>query len=167
MTGGNCSVCRWCLIVIEGASRAVMGTGGCCFGLWDGNRHLAALDTRSPYWLFPFTAPSLPSLDTTSIAGCYVVCLIILASSCCKAIAQYPNSLVTMSGNMAEGLRGVGGIKNLAVYPALLWELDMEQLFKKGNGGLVGGFTRDLALWPFLYPLFILDPPKLQKTHSL
>lgn len=33
----------------------------------------------------------------------------------------------------------------------------MEQLFKKGNGGFVGGFTRDLALWPLLYPLFSLD----------
>lgn len=41
-----------------------------------------------------------------------------------------------MAGNMAEGLRGergveVGGIKNLAVYPALLGELNTEHLLKK------------------------------------
>lgn len=68
-----------------------------------------------------------------------------------------------MAENMAEGLQGGGGIKNLAVYPALLLgELNIEQLFKKGNGGSVDGFTRNLALWPLLYAFFSPHPsPKL------
>ena len=38
----------------------------------------------------------------------------------------------------------------------------MEPLFKKGNGGLVDGFTRNCALWPLLHPLF-----SLRRVHSV
>lgn len=71
----------------------------------------------------PLPLPSLAS----NIGSC-VVCLILLASSGCKAIAQYPNSLVALAENMAEGLQK-GDIKYLNVYPALLGEHNVEQLF--------------------------------------
>ena len=116
-----------------------MDTAGCCFRMrmdtcWHDTRtpKSSLLITPPPSLMTRHSPPPLPSLDS-NIGSC-VACLILLASSGCKAIAQYPNRLVALAENMAEGLQK-GAIKYLDVYPALLGEHNVEQLFNRKRVG--------------------------------